>query len=204
MARKKHVADPFAPYPGLREAIDRITQSESVPLQNTLLEFGRELHSARLDYFIKSQAFPDQTDPARYAQFLTRAACRFHEMPDDQARLGDGQHVNNLLTEIAQRPGFWLYVRDEMVKFSRLVVEELRRRIILPDSQTKSDHMPGELSELEAAAWQLREERLPNGEQRTFGQIADRLNKLGFSQRGGKPHSYQSAKAAYHRAAGKQ
>jgi hypothetical protein len=60
------------------------------------------------------------------------------------------------------------------------------------------------LSPLEEAAWQLREERLPDGRPRTFGQIALDLNRQGFTKRGGEPHDYQSAKAAYHRAADKQ
>lgn len=116
-----------APCAGLREALDRITRSESVPPLDAFLELGRELHAARLDYFIRG-AFPSRTDPAMSALHLTSTACRFHEMPDDQARLKDDEHVADLLAQVAQRPGFWLYVRDELLTFTRLVEEELRKR----------------------------------------------------------------------------
>lgn len=59
------------------------------------------------------------------------------------------------------------------------------------------------ITPLEDAAKRLRDEVLPNGRQRSFGQVADALNDLGFKKRSGKPHDSNSAKAAYYRAAGR-
>jgi hypothetical protein len=49
----------------------------------------------------------------------------------------------------------------------------------------------------------LREEVMPGGVQRTFGQVADELNTKVFRKRNGEPHDYDSAKAAYQAAAQK-
>jgi hypothetical protein len=59
------------------------------------------------------------------------------------------------------------------------------------------------LSPLEAEALRLREEPAPDGKQRTFGQVADELNRLGFVKRDGQPHDYDSAKAAHRNAEAK-
>lgn len=69
--------------------------------------------------------------------------------------------------------------------------------------RSPSRREPQTLSELEAAALRLREELPSDGEQRTFGQVADELNKQGFVKRNGSPHDYNSAKAAYRNASGK-
>lgn len=61
-----------------------------------------------------------------------------------------------------------------------------------------------QLSELQKAAKRLREEPMPNGAQRSFGQIADELNVMGFKKRDGSPHDYDSAKAAYGAAVNKR
>lgn len=71
-----------------------------------------------------------------------------------------------------------------------------------PRPQTEQRARP--LSELEVAAKRLREEILPNGKQRTFGQVADALNDQGLRKRNGKPHDAASAKAAYRNATAKR
>jgi hypothetical protein len=134
MARKKHAQAHPAQHACLYEALQRITRSESVPPLDAFLDLGRELHEARLDFFI-SEAFSDRTDPASMAKNLLYTSCRHHAIPGEQARLGDAAHVRNLLGQIEARAGFWPYVRDEVIKFSRLVAEELRKRVQLRPAQ---------------------------------------------------------------------
>lgn len=71
-----------------------------------------------------------------------------------------------------------------------------------PKKRASIRHAPTarKLSELQAAAKQLREERLSGGRQRTFSQVAKELNARGFQKRNGSPHDYFSAKAAYQHA----
>jgi len=128
MGQKDHNKGDPAPHQALRNALDRITQSETIPPLEAFLDLGRELREARLDYFIEG-AFPDRTDPARYARPMVDAACRYHALSGEQVRLGDDHHVIRLLAEIAQRQPspYWPYVRDELAKFPNLVVAELKK-----------------------------------------------------------------------------
>ena len=61
-----------------------------------------------------------------------------------------------------------------------------------------------QLTPLESAALELRDEQLSDGKLRSFGQVADQLNARGFKKKNGSPQDYHSAKAAYRRAAAKQ
>lgn len=81
-----------------------------------------------------------------------------------------------------------------------------RRRAMSNNPSAASNHGGRQLptlTELEAAALRLREEKAPDGKQRTFGQVADELNRLGFRKRNGDECDYDSAKAAYRNAAAK-
>jgi len=76
---------------------------------------------------------------------------------------------------------------------------------ILADSSVPSlsKRQPAKtLTDVEEAVKTLREP-LPDGTRRSFGVIADELNRQGFKKRDGTPHDYDSAKATFRRAAGK-
>jgi hypothetical protein len=138
MARKKQAQGAAAPFQSLRKAFDRITQSESVPSLDALLELGSELHEARLNYDIEG-AIPHQPYPVRLAVILAFTACRHHEHNDnDRARLKDDQHVQKLLVSIEERPDFWPYVRDGLIQLSRCLFELLSNRRVFPASLHES------------------------------------------------------------------
>jgi hypothetical protein len=118
MPKKSHAA-PFG-------ALERIARSESVPSLEDFLALGRELQDARLDFFVRG-AFSETTLPAIYAGILVKNSCKYHRMADSNARAGI-QGVADVLAQLAKKPKFWAYVRDELVKFSGLVAEEIKSR----------------------------------------------------------------------------
>jgi hypothetical protein len=144
MTRKKAARGAPVPYVGLRRALDRITQSEVIPSVEDFLELGREVREARLDYFLQP-AFLGGTEPKGSAFNLTHTSCCYYQTSDEQARLKYAQDMSRLLADIKARPGFWLYVRDEFVRFSRLVREELRNRT-LPQTSLRSQTRRGRRS----------------------------------------------------------
>jgi hypothetical protein len=81
-----------------------------------------------------------------------------------------------------------------------------RRRARSNNSPSASSYSGSQLpmlTELEAAALRLREEHDSDGKQRSFGQVADDLNRLGLRKRNGDEHDYDAAKAAYRNATAK-
>jgi hypothetical protein len=137
MVRKKNSLIVPAPYAGLRVAFDRIISSENTPPPEAFLDLGLELHKARLNYFIDG-AIPGSSGPPLYVRVLAYAACRHHELTDEErARVKDDEHVKRVLAEM--RPGLWPYVRDELVKFYRMVAEELKQRMPSTTGGGKAD-----------------------------------------------------------------
>jgi hypothetical protein len=116
----------------VREVLRQIINSNDVPPFDTFLELGRAIHDARLDDFI-DPAIPGRTNPSRDAKQLVYAAWRhFRNSDEDRIRLEDDKVVKRTLDKL--QPDDWLSVRDELVRFSRLVHEELDQRQITPSS----------------------------------------------------------------------
>jgi hypothetical protein len=111
------------------------------------------------------------------------------------------QELARLLSERPELLG------DEYVVVSKKVLERflgntesIFKRLM--ESNRKYAEQGREMTPFEAAVLRLREEIQPNGKCLSFGTIASKLNAKGL--KGRKRHSYNSVKAAYHRAISKQ
>ncbi len=117
----------------LGAALDPILRSNATPSLEMFLDLGRELNKARLYDFI-DEAIRGGELAKSTARGLLSAVTRRHDPRLDaetHARVDDEGHARGLLADI-QQYGRWLYVRDELIKFSKLVDEELAKRSILP------------------------------------------------------------------------
>jgi hypothetical protein len=128
MAHKKRPQSYPTQYANLRNLLDLVTHSENVPSLATVLELGRELEAAGLRYFINAALPAGNADPDHFTRNLVYTSCRCFWSNDPGLALSDENHVSYILDLIKQRPGFWVFVRDELEKFAALVLEELDRK----------------------------------------------------------------------------
>jgi hypothetical protein len=140
MARKRERAAESSTPGSLTVAFEKVYRSETTPPLDDFLALGKELNAARLNEFICQTLHGPQTDRA-YARGLLYTAARIYE----GANPADKPHLEKLIAEVDAN-NRWLFVRDEIIKFYKMVNKELADR--LPPNQASMETSVSESSGL--------------------------------------------------------
>ena len=128
-------ANPSVAHRDLFAVLDRIVGSESTPPLNDFLELGRELVSARLEFFAR-RAIQPVDDPTAHTNGLVKIAVQYHlpnYTPDGQSAYLQSVNAQGTIDHIT-REGLWPHAQDVLRKFSRSVREELASRLDAPEN----------------------------------------------------------------------
>ena len=103
----------------------RILETDPKPSLHVFLELGKELHAARLDYFIEN-AFPDSSEypVAIEARKLLFHCTRHFRAPE--AKESDIEFVKKEILNLRQE--HWYFIRDELAKFFVRAKEKIAER----------------------------------------------------------------------------
>lgn len=133
---------------GVRTAFAPLLTAETSPTPDAILLLGRALYLARLDEFIEPSIDGPGIGPGIARGMLSAAThgpkgrilkSRDGIAPDVSELESRDSHVRMLLQRMAHQPRLWLHVRDELVKFSKLVDAEIEARTLIADSPEASE-----------------------------------------------------------------
>jgi hypothetical protein len=107
----------------------RVLRSDTLPSTDHFIAFWGELHAARLDWFAFDHTQRAHQSPlsVRYLKPLFDALANYRVQEGDAAR---GASLTRLERQRGSIGGKWLYVRDELMKVTVALIEQLDARAV--------------------------------------------------------------------------